>query len=82
MSGDRELKSGKAPAYVRDCVEGGPFPRREPHQCVPWGRLSRGNCPCPGTRLPLPSAQTLAASSAAHEVRAEDQHSAICSVQL
>lgn len=23
MSGDRELQSGKAPLYVRDCVEGG-----------------------------------------------------------
>lgn len=26
MSGDRELKSSKAPAYVRDCVEGGHGP--------------------------------------------------------
>lgn len=25
MSGDRELKSSKAPMYVRDCVEGGPL---------------------------------------------------------
>lgn len=37
MSGDQELKSGKAPAYVRDCVEGGPFPHRVPRSHLPWG---------------------------------------------
>lgn len=33
MSGDRELKSGKAPMYIRDCIEGGPIPKV-------WGPLN------------------------------------------
>lgn len=84
MSGDQELKSGKVPMYVRDCVEGGPLRMAwAPAECPVAGTQPRAQ-PCPGMVGPwdlfmfwgftclLPSAQTLAAGSAVVKVRAKE----------